>query len=187
MRLHATIFGSSAPKEGSRGYTQAQKLGDLLTKKGFRIKNGGYYGTMEASSKGALQAGRKALGFPFAGFDPKIPNSYTEVKKVCTIFERLESLICESDLIVVLPGGLGTLSEITTTWMMLQTGLLKRKPIVCCIGSIWKTLIKSIKDNLEITSEDIALLQFFENIYQFQNEIDKIIQQIENRDSKKNL
>lgn len=183
MRLHATIFGSSAPKEGSKKYILAQKLGDLLTRKGFRIKNGGYYGTMEASSKGALQAGRKTLGFPFAGFDPKTPNVYTTVKKVRTIFERLESLICGSDLIVVLPGGLGTLSEITTTWVMLQTGLLKPKPIVCCIGPIWKALMNSIRDNTEVKSTDVNLLKFFENIDQFQDKIDKIIQQVKNRNS----
>lgn len=181
MKLNATIFGSSAPQDGSQEYREAQNLGELLTKKGFRVKNGGYYGTMEACSKGALEVGQKALGVPFAGFDPKAPNVYVEIKKVRTLFERLDLLITGSDLIVTLPGGLGTLSEIATTWMMLQTGLFKPKPIVCCVGPTWKTLMSAITRNMEVTLADVDLLKFFESIDQFREEVDNIMRQIEER------
>src|SRR3989338_1413304 len=85
MNLYATVFGSSATKYDSDEYITAYKLGGLLVKKGFKVKCGGYYGTMEACSKGALEAGQKALGFPFKGFDPKKPNKYAEITKVETI------------------------------------------------------------------------------------------------------
>src|SRR3989338_2028479 len=178
MNLYATVFGSSAPKYDSDEYITAYKLGGLLVKKGFKVKCGGYYCTMEACSKGALEAGQKALGFPFKGFDPKKPNKYAEITKVETIFHRLESLIIGSDLIVTLPGGLGTLSEITITWMMLQTSLLKSKTIVCCIGPKWKTIMQAISDNMEVKSQDLDLLLLFENIEQFKNEVDNITHKI---------
>ncbi|EKD64399.1 MAG: hypothetical protein ACD_51C00006G0002 [uncultured bacterium] len=181
MKLHATIFGSSAPQAGSREYQEAQQLGELLTRKGFRVKNGGYYGTMEACSRGALEGGGKALGIPFAGFDPKAPNVYAEIQKVRTLFERLDLLITGSDLIVTLPGGLGTLSEIATTWMMLQTGLFKPKPIVCCVGSTWKALMRAITQNMEVTPADVDLLKFFASIDQFREQIDNVMRQIEER------
>lgn len=181
MKFNATIFGSSAPKDGSPEYEDARKLAALLTQRGFRVKNGGYYGTMEASSKGAHEAGMKAIGVPFAGFDPKAPNVYAEIQKVHTLFDRLELLIDSSDLIVTLPGGLGTLSEIATTWMMLQTGLLKPKPIVCCIGPTWKALMKAIVQNMEVTSADVNLLKFFESVDQFRKGIDNVMRQIEER------
>ena len=128
--------------------------------------------------------GRKALGFPFAGFDPKVPNIFAEIQKTHTIFERVKLLICGSDLIVALPGGLGTLAEITTTWMMLQTGLLKPKPIVCCIGPAWKSLMKTITTNMEVTPKDVRLLKYYKTMDQFQDKIDGIIKQIEDRDIK---
>lgn len=181
MKLNATIFGSSAPQDGSQEYREAQQLGELLTRKGFRVKNGGYYGTMEACSKGALEGGQKALGVPFEGFDPKLPNVYAEIQKVRTLFERLELLITGSDMIVTLPGGLGTLSEIATTWMMLQTGLFKPKPIICCIGHTWQALMRAIVQNMEVTSADVNLLKFFESIDQFRKEIDNVMRQIEER------
>lgn len=181
MKLNATIFGSSAPQDGSQEYREAQQLGELLTRKGFRVKNGGYYGTMEACSKGALEAGQKALGVPFEGFDPKPPNVYAEIQKVRTLFERLDLLITGTDLIVTLPGGLGTLSEIATTWMMLQTGLFKPKPIVCCIGPTWQVLMRAIVQNMEVTSADVDLLKFFASIDQFRKEIDNVMRQIEER------
>lgn len=181
MKLNATIFGSSAPKDNSQEYQEARQLGELLTRKGFKVKNGGYYGTMEACSRGALEGGEKALGVPFAGFDPKAPNVYSEIYKVRTLFERLDLLITGSDLIVTLPGGLGTLSEIATTWMMLQTGLFKPNPIVCCVGPTWKALMSAITQNMEVTSADVDLLKFFESIDKFREQIDNVMRQIEER------
>jgi predicted Rossmann-fold nucleotide-binding protein len=64
----ATIFGSSSPQEGSAEYQQAYDLAQFLAQQGFLVKNGGYYGTMEAASRGACDAGSQALGVPmYAG------------------------------------------------------------------------------------------------------------------------
>lgn len=60
MNYHATIFGSSAPIIGTPEYLEAKTLGKLLTQKGFRVKNGGYFGTMEACSKGAIEGGQRS-------------------------------------------------------------------------------------------------------------------------------
>ena len=185
MKLHATIFGSSAPKGGSPEYEDARKLAALLTKREFRVKTGGYYGTMEAASKGAHEAGVKAIGVPIAGFDPKAPNVYAEVQKMRTLFDRLGLLITDSDLIVALPGGLGTLSEISTTWMMLQTGLLTPKPVVCCIGRNWRTLLESIAQNMEVTEKDMHLLELFETLAHFEERIDEVMRQVQEQRSER--
>lgn len=68
--------------------------------------------------------------------------------------------------------------------MMLQTGLLKPKPIVCCIGPSWKSLMKTIATNMEVTPKDVLLLKYYKTMDQFQNKIDNIIKQIEDRDKK---
>ncbi|MEZ4087711.1 MAG: LOG family protein [Candidatus Gracilibacteria bacterium] len=157
----ATIFGSSAPIEGSDEYQNAYDVGFTLAEAGFTLKTGGYYGTMEAASRGALEAGEKAIGIPFAGFDPKQPNAYSIPQKVNTLFDRMRDLIHDSELIIVLPGGLGTLSELSTVWMMMQTELLKPEPSICCIGKEWEILTRDMLKTLKIDQKDLELLYFF--------------------------
>ncbi len=48
------IFGASMVKDGSAEYNEAETLGGFLAENDIGIVNGGYCGTMEAVSKGAL-------------------------------------------------------------------------------------------------------------------------------------
>ena len=57
-----TVFGSSLPVEGSTTYLEAQRLGRLLAEAGFAVCNGGYGGLMEASARGAREAGGHTVG-----------------------------------------------------------------------------------------------------------------------------
>ena len=57
-----TIFGSSLPQQGTVAYEDAQRLGRLLAEAGFAIANGGYGGLMEASARGAREAGGHTVG-----------------------------------------------------------------------------------------------------------------------------
>ncbi len=57
-----TAFGSSRPQPGSQAYETAQALGAALAKSGFVVANGGYGGTMEATARGAREAGGTTIG-----------------------------------------------------------------------------------------------------------------------------
>ncbi len=56
-----TIFGSGDPREGSDEYILAEAVGAKLGSLGYTIANGGYYGTMEASARGAKNAGATSV------------------------------------------------------------------------------------------------------------------------------
>ena len=77
-----TVFGSNAPKEGEADYEQARALGRELAQSGYVVATGGYFGTMEATSRGAKEAGGHVIGVTAAVFDgwvfgmmPKIEGS----------------------------------------------------------------------------------------------------------------
>ncbi|MCK4850323.1 MAG: hypothetical protein KAT11_03175, partial [Phycisphaerae bacterium] len=63
-----TVFGSYEPKTGSAEYEQAYQVGYELAKAGFVVANGGYAGTMEASAKGAKEAGGETIGVSCRAF-----------------------------------------------------------------------------------------------------------------------
>ena len=65
MKKVITIFGSSRPKEGDEEYQLAYEVGKQLSLVGFTICNGGFGGIMEASARGAKEAGGKAIGVTF--------------------------------------------------------------------------------------------------------------------------
>ena len=71
-----TIFGSSKPIEGEDEYEFARKLGYELGKIGFTICNGGYGGTMEATSRGAKEAGARTIGVTVSTFRASANKTY---------------------------------------------------------------------------------------------------------------
>ena len=62
MKKNITVFGSAMPMPGDEEYKIAYKLGKLLAANGFDVVNGGYFGIMEAVSKGATENGGSATG-----------------------------------------------------------------------------------------------------------------------------
>src|SRR5512136_2952996 len=122
--LIAVVFGSNSPKEGELDYAEARQLGYSLTQAGYVIATGGYFGTMEAASRGAKEAGGHAIGVTTSIFDGVRlhPNAYLDEEiKFPTLFQRLHHLVTMADVWVALPGGIGTLSEVALTWSLMQT------------------------------------------------------------------
>ena len=57
-----TVFGGNAIEVDDAGYTEAFELGRMLAQAGYTVATGGYYGTMEATSRGANRHHRKVTG-----------------------------------------------------------------------------------------------------------------------------
>lgn len=169
-----TIFGSSASEEGTEAYEAAYEIAKMLTEAGYQVKNGGYYGTMEASSKGALECGRAAVGITMKSFDPKKQNMYCKPEKKADIFERLKRLVSNSKIIVVLPGQLGTMTEFFLVWEMLESNQINPKPHFICIGKNWKNLIDQVMNIQNIKAEDRKLVTICNNTLAFKEYLYKI-------------
>lgn len=135
------VFGSSRREAESPFYREAHTLGGVLARAGCAVLTGGYGGSMEAASRGAREAGGRVIGVTCAIFDPKPANPWlTEEIKAATLMERLAMMIMRADGFVAVRGGIGTLSEITLAWSLLQTGSLNGKPLVL-LGADWQPIL----------------------------------------------
>lgn len=110
MSKTATIFGGGQ-KSITVEYTNTQQIARELVKKNYTIKTGGYRGIMEAASKGATEEGGEAIGITCATFPSTKGNEYLTTTVVANdIFDRLRELM-DSDLFIIMKGGIGTLSK----------------------------------------------------------------------------
>src|SRR5512133_4119349 len=141
--MRVSVFGGSQPKEGSAAYAEAIELGKLLAARGHTVLTGGYIGVMEAVSRGAHEAGGHVIGVTCEDIEAWRPikaNAWVkeEIRKK-TLIERLHTLIHESDAAFALPGGAGTLTEISVMWNLMIVESLHRRPLIL-IGGGWQSV-----------------------------------------------
>jgi uncharacterized protein (TIGR00730 family) len=161
-----SVFGSSAPREGEPDYEQAKSLGRRLAEAGYVVATGGYTGTMEAISRGAREAGGHVIGVTTAIFDKMRSGANTyldEEVKFPTLFQRLHHLVTFADAWVVLPGGIGTLSEVALTWSLMQVDELPRRPFIV-VGAMWRKMLQAFCENGYVDLHHHALIQYAETV-----------------------
>ena len=121
-----SVFGSSTPQPHSADYESARTIGQLLARAGCIVQTGGYSGVMAAASQGAVEAGGHTIGVTSAQIEeyrPMPPNQWVKEEiKHQTLQERLLYLVENCDGAIVVPGGIGTLSELSLIWSFVQTG-----------------------------------------------------------------
>lgn len=138
-----TVFGGSAPKPGEPAYQEAQRLGTLLGKAGYTVLTGGYIGTMEAVSRGAAEAGGNVIGVTceeIEAWRSGGANAWVaEEMRFPSLRERLFALIDTCQAAIALPGGPGTLTEISLMWNQMITRSLSPRPLIL-VGPGWKAV-----------------------------------------------
>jgi len=138
-----TVFGNSSPQPGSGDYEEARLLGALLARAGFAVCSGGYYGAMEAVSRGAREAGGRAIGMT-TPFYRLAPNSYLDEEiPVPRWQDRLFALVEKGDGYVVLKGGTGTLLELSAVWECLNKGAIATRP--CVAMAFWAPVLDCVR------------------------------------------
>ena len=142
-----TVFGSSRPIEGDTEYQLAYEVGKHLARAGFTVCNGGFGGSMEASARGAKEAGGRTIGVTF-DIKGRAANSWIDENiHVPALIDRMMKLVELGDAYVVLKGGTGTLLELAAVWEFINKGLLAAKPIVM-IGDFWKNVVETLREEM---------------------------------------
>lgn len=159
-----SIFGSARLKEDSKYYQMAVDIAEKITAIGFGIITGGGPGIMEAGNRGARNAGGKSIGLnielPFEQhFNPYIDKNFSMDYNY--FFVRKVMFIKYSQGFVVMPGGFGTLDELSEAITLIQTQKIARFPIVLVGSEFWSGLLDWFKDTLlkngMISEEDLNL------------------------------
>jgi len=148
QRKVVTVFGSSRPVEGDDEYRLAYELGRQLALCGFTVCNGGYAGIMEASARGAKEAGGNTLGVTFKNPFGRTANNWIDEELFQpTLVERMMKLVELGDAYVVLKGGTGTLLELAAVWEFINKRILQEKPIVI-VGTFWNGVVDTLSTEL---------------------------------------
>ena len=163
MQKTITVFGSSQPIETDEQYRFAYQLGSLLAQNGFDVCTGGFFGIMEAVSKGAVENGAEAIGIIVDHWGGAANKFVTKEIKCNTLFERINKLIETGDGFVILQGGTGTLLELAAVWELSNKGLMDNKPIACH-SSMWKQITSVMNNQMKFEGRDDGLVKSFNTV-----------------------
>ncbi len=163
MNKTITVFGSSKPVESEEQYKLAYELGVLLAQNGFDICTGGFFGIMEAVSKGAVENGGEAIGVTVNNWGPEANKYITKEIKCSSLFERINKLIEAGDGFVILQGGTGTLLELATVWELSNKGIMDNKPIACH-SSMWKEITSVMNEQMKLEGRNAELVKSFNTV-----------------------
>jgi uncharacterized protein (TIGR00730 family) len=136
-----SVFGSARIKPGSVYYEAAETIGELLAKRGVAVITGGGPGVMEASNRGADEAGGKSVGLCIELPIEETFNSYVNLGvSFRYFFTRKVMFLKYASGFIALPGGLGTMDEVFEVLTMMQTGKIIKYPIVLFGKEYWSGL-----------------------------------------------
>jgi uncharacterized protein (TIGR00730 family) len=134
-----TVFGSARYPETHPYYAVGRELGAALVGLGFTVMTGGGPGLMEAANRGAREAGGRSVGCNIRLPQEQQPNRYLDRSVTCRhFFVRKVLLFKYSYAFVALPGGFGTLDELTEALTLVQTGKIEHFPIVLIGTDYWR-------------------------------------------------
>jgi len=163
MNKTITVFGSSQPNETDEQYKLAYELGSLLAKNGMDVCTGGFFGIMEAVSKGAVENGGEAIGVTVNIWGLDANKYLTKEMKCSSLFERINKLIEAGDGFVILQGGTGTLLELAAVWELSNKGLMDNKPIACH-SSMWEEITSVMNEQMKLEGRDDDLVKSFDTV-----------------------
>ena len=181
---HITVFGSSRCSKGDPDYLFAESVGDIIGKSGHSVATGGQRGIMEAVSKGASKHSGKVIGVTIPSLFNNMSEKNFEVKpneyineEVATesLSNRIHYLLENSKGIVVLPGKIGTLTELIVAW---NTNYLYNinndKDVVPIMlkKDFWKKIIDNFPKNMELENNFVSYYKSVEDLEELINKLD---------------
>jgi uncharacterized protein (TIGR00730 family) len=163
-----TVFGSARFPEGHQYYELGREVGRAVAGLGFTVMTGGGPGVMEAANRGAREAGGRSVGCNITLAHEQYPNQYLDRYVTCHyFFVRKVLLFKYSYAFVVLPGGLGTLDELTEALTLIQTGKILQFPVVLMGVSYWKPFTDLLKEMVAfgtVSATDLDLFLVTDNV-----------------------
>lgn len=175
------IFGSTNqnPKERTY-YDLTETLAEKLVHKGFGIITGGGPGIMECANKGAQKAKGKSCGLCINLPNEERPNPFIDEKFELNFryfFVRKVMFVRYAQAFVVMPGGFGTLDELTEALTLIQTKKIKYFPVYLVGKEYWKGLLDWLKNtvlaNGNIKQEHLDLIHLSDDPDEIADGIEK--------------
>ena len=179
-----SIYGSARVLPEDKLYLETEEIARRLGEMGFSIITGGGPGVMEAANRGASEAGVKSFGLHIELPDEQACNVYaTKSIRFNHFFARKVMLVKYATAFVIIPGGVGTLDELTEILVLMQTHKIKPFPIVLFDSEFWKGFLHWLKNTVLarkfISEDDLDLLRICDRPDEVINMIQKWYQKQE--------
>ena len=161
-----SVFGSARTKPNTKYYKLAEEISFKLTRSGYGVISGGGPAIMEAANKGARAGGGNSVGLNIELPFEQNPNPFIDADKLVSFkyfFVRKVMFLKYSQGFVAMPGGFGTMDELSESLTLIQTNKIAQYPIVLVGKEYWKGLLDWWKDKVlaegYISPEDLDLYQ----------------------------
>lgn len=158
-----SVFGSARPSREDPLYAETENLAAMLVKAGFGVITGGGPGLMEAANKGATEANGVSVGLHIELPEEQSANNY--IKTRCNFryfFVRKLMFVKYAMAYVVMPGGMGTIDELSEAFVLAQTNRIRPFPIILYGSKFWGGFLEWVKDQMFelnfLREEELALL-----------------------------
>jgi uncharacterized protein (TIGR00730 family) len=149
IRPAVSMFGSARIGAGHPYHDKTQEIARKLSDAGFSVISGGGPGLMEAANQGAYAGRSPAIGLNIMLPQEPGGNPYQDIGITFRyFFARKMMFVRFASAYVVLPGGFGTLDELTECLTLVQTGKSRRIPIILVGAPFWKGLLDWFTDKL---------------------------------------
>jgi uncharacterized protein (TIGR00730 family) len=163
-----SIFGSARTKEGTKFYDLSIQIARLLSDAGFAVLSGGGPGIMEAANRGAHDGKSPSVGLNILLPHEQGNNKWQDIAiNFRHFFARKVAFVRYADAYVVMPGGFGTLDEMSEVLTLIQTGTIQRIPVILVGTEFWAGLLDWFRDTLVtdgmIHADDMNLIQIIDD------------------------
>jgi uncharacterized protein (TIGR00730 family) len=162
------IFGSARITPEHPYYGIARDIARRLSDAGFSVISGGGPGIMEAVNRGAFEGASPSVGLNIQLPHEQAANAYQDVSHTFRhFFARKVMFVKLSAAFVMMPGGFGTLDELMEVLTLVQTGKIRRVPVILVNSGFWSGLLDWVRGQLlrdgMIGVDDPNLLQVIDD------------------------
>ena len=173
-----TVFGSARLSQDSKYCKMAYDLGRMLAENGHAVITGGGPGIMEAASHGAYEIGGRVIGLNITLAHKQHPNPYlTDCLTFEYFFARKVALAMSAKAFVFMPGGFGTMDELSEVLCLMQEGKMPKMPVFLVGEDYWKGFDRMIGKMIAlelIKATDTAIFRITDNLQEVVDAANKI-------------
>jgi uncharacterized protein (TIGR00730 family) len=145
----ASFFGSARTPVDDPEYALARETARLVGESGLAIITGGGPGIMEASNRGAKDAGALSIGLNIELPFEQGGNPFCDIAlEFHYFFARKIMFVRYASGFVVFPGGFGTLDELFEALTLTQTGKITEFPVILIGSDYWDGLVDWLRERM---------------------------------------
>jgi uncharacterized protein (TIGR00730 family) len=174
--LQAAMARARQQLRQSAYYEVARRFSEIVSlrfqeegRRDFVVVTGGGPGIMEAANRGAFDAGARSIGLNITLQHEQAPNPFI-TPGLCFQFRyfglRKMHFLMRARALVVFPGGFGTMDELFEVLTLVQTGKVRRVPIVLVGTAFWRKAInfEFLIEEGYISAQDVQLFTLVDTV-----------------------